>query len=247
MGGSLSLSLYIYIYICTTGTRVALSCFHIFLFLLFLVDDSLFSFLSLSLSLSLSSLSLAYLLSLPNSLTPFLFLSLSHFSLSLAHTHTHTHTPNISRQWPNVIVLDVGFWSYTSSPLPGSIEYTVYDASKCPGPYYDESFGNDEFEAYQVFIVVCMYVCMYVCLYTHTHTHIHTSPFSFTYTPSQTFSSFLQKTPPYTCASAPVAGPHQYVGQDTGCRGGAGKWHVLKRGSYVVHFTSWGFQVCKTK
>ena len=93
---------------------------------------------------------------------------------------------NYYGQWPNVIVLDVGFWAYTSSPLPGSIEYSVYDASKCPGPYYEyESFGNDEFEAYQVCMVVCRCVC--VCLYplslsrththppAHTHTHTHTN------------------------------------------------------------------------
>jgi hypothetical protein len=80
-----------------------------------------------------------------------------------------------------VIVLDVNFWAYTSSPLPGSIEYSVYDASECPGPYYEyESFENDEFQAYDVCMVV--YVCVCVCVYTHTHTHTHT----YSFTPAQT-------------------------------------------------------------
>ena len=95
--------------------------------------------------------------------------------------------------WPNVIVLDVDFSAYTSSPLPGSIEYTVYDASECPGPYYE--------------------------------------------------SEVYEKDPPYECAYDPVAGPNKYAGELAGrVSGGAGKWHVLMRGSYVLHIASWGFQ-----
>jgi len=103
-------------------------------------------------------------------------------------------------EFMNVVVLG-NYSAYTTRPHPASIEYAIYDANECPGPYYDAEFNMYETD------------------------------------------------PPYECQYSTTVGPLKYGGADAsegggGCvtGGSGGNWHALLSGSYVLQFSSWGYQ-----